>query len=181
MNFYFYDYPSNKMNKELIQAIENNNLEKTIESINQGANIHTTDSLYLACSRNHINIAKYLIQKGANIQSDNNSCLIGAVYQGHVDVVELLLENGADVHVDNDEALRWSVIKNDLQMANLLVTYGANVEILGASDKEKLGIGVQGWCTRLKISFIFWYNMTTIGKICNYLFSGKMIKETYKK
>jgi ankyrin repeat protein len=39
---------------------------------------------------------------------------------GHLDVVKFLIERGANIHADNDRALRWAVIKEQYEIVMYL-------------------------------------------------------------
>ncbi|UJR08872.1 hypothetical protein I4U23_013127 [Adineta vaga] len=66
-----------------------------------------TSLLYYACSYGQYEVAKWLLEHGAdvNIRMKNkprSTPLHGANYRGHVNIVELLLEYRADVNIKND-------------------------------------------------------------------------------
>jgi len=55
--------------------------------------------LQLACQLGHTDMARNMIEAGANVNSvagDGSTPLISAIFKGHIDVVKLLLENGAN-------------------------------------------------------------------------------------
>jgi hypothetical protein len=63
--------------------------------------------LYHACRHGQYNVAKWLLEHGANIniqmkETPKSTSLQGAKYNGHLAIVELLLEYGADVTIKND-------------------------------------------------------------------------------
>jgi ankyrin repeat protein len=64
--------------------------------------------LHYACSRGHLDIASYLIAKGANIDSlsqSNTTPLMMAVSSGNESLVKLLLDKGANLRSRNDQGL----------------------------------------------------------------------------
>ena len=69
-----------KLDKKLAGAVENGNLYKVKEYLNQGADIHACDDYALR----------------------------SAALTGHLDVMKYLVEQGADIHARNDEALKWA-------------------------------------------------------------------------
>ena len=79
-----------------------------------------------------LEIAKYLIQKGADVNvldEDNLTPLHHAVEVGHLDMIKLLIEHGADLDIkgSNDEwtALHEASQHTRLDILQLLVKNGA--------------------------------------------------------
>ena len=68
----------------------------------------------------HLDIVKYLVERGANIRVDDDSSLRYASYNGHLDVVKYLVESGADVHVNGDEPLRIATDNGHTEVVNYL-------------------------------------------------------------
>ncbi|BCS82602.1 putative ankyrin repeat protein [Cotonvirus japonicus] len=120
----------------LIVAIKNDNLE-TIKILLQSIpdkdyrikyiNNYNGLALSYVCKRNRIDIAKYLIDCGANISVNNNYCLKRAARKGHINMVKLLVDNGADIHARHEYALRWSARNNHLEIFEFLLQKGANI------------------------------------------------------
>lgn len=53
-----------------------------------------------ASERGHINIARMLLEKGAEVNAEGPSgpaFMVASLY-GHTEIVQILFENGADVH-----------------------------------------------------------------------------------
>ncbi len=124
------------INPSLIIAIQNNNIETIkilLESIPDKdyrikyINSHNGFALNYVCKRNGLDIAKYLIDCGADISVNNNYCLKRAARKGHINVVKLLVDNGADIHARHDYALRWSARNNHLETFEYLLQKGANI------------------------------------------------------
>ena len=65
--------------------------------------------LHDAASNGHVDVAKVLIQNGADVNAVDEvkrTPLHGAAEEGHVDVAKVLIQNGADVNaVDKDKEL----------------------------------------------------------------------------
>jgi ankyrin repeat protein len=115
--------------------------------------------LHEACAEGHIEIVKYLIEKGAvlNLRCDNVAtgsrsvpCNYGTVplqeaaYKGHADIVELLLKNGAEARITEREG--WTLLHyiirkiylnkpgKNFKIAKLLISYGADVNAKAGSN-----------------------------------------------
>ncbi|CAF4932837.1 unnamed protein product, partial [Rotaria sp. Silwood1] len=62
--------------------------------------------LYVACRNGQISVAKWLLEKGANVNiklltESESTPLHGAAYHGHALIVDLLLSYGADINIKN--------------------------------------------------------------------------------
>ena len=90
------------LDKELIEASKNGELEKV----------------------------KYLVENGADIHAKNGCALRWSAGRGHLEVVRLLLENGADIHAHNDYALWYSAQCGHMNVVKYLVENGANQKVL---------------------------------------------------
>lgn len=107
----------------LIQAVSSNSLDKVVNFISRGGstiNINCKDEngmspLQHACYRGNLEIAKYLIERGADVNQNDHehryTSLMFAALGGHKAVINLLLENGADTEQKN------TVGRNASQMA----------------------------------------------------------------
>jgi ankyrin repeat protein len=88
--------------------------------------------LHLAVSRGHLEMAAWLIKKGADVNLREASFQLTplhlAVWGGHLETALMLLKNGADLQArekDNETALYY--VKNNLPLAKLLVSRGLKV------------------------------------------------------
>ena len=84
-------------------------LDKVKEEVEAGVDIEyigsrATTALAEASFNGHLTIVKYLITKGANIEtfSESGTPLLLASDNGHLDIVKYLVEKGADKSVRND-------------------------------------------------------------------------------
>jgi hypothetical protein len=93
--------------KELIRAIKQDNLEKVNDIIGEDVDVETITGktpIHLAVQFNKIPIIEFLIQKGANInkQTHNGTTpLHVAADEENNKVIEILLRNGADENIKN--------------------------------------------------------------------------------
>ncbi|KAF9407914.1 Glycerophosphocholine phosphodiesterase [Podila epigama] len=104
-------------------------------------NIHaayTYTPLSIACRLGHVEVAKLLIQYGANLDAqddDGESCLIIAAKNGHVNCVRLLLEGDRRANIEIREryygwtALHLAAIENHPEVVKILLEAGANPNV----------------------------------------------------
>jgi len=117
------------INKQFIKAIQNNQIDKVKNLLDQGADIHDDNDWALRESAfyGYLEIVKFLLTQGANIHADDDYALREAATNGHLETVKYLLTQGSNIHAKDDEALRYSAISDHLETVKCLVTNGANV------------------------------------------------------
>ena len=104
--------------------------------IEQGANNENYDSALLSSSQcGYLDIVKYLIAQGADIHILNDRALYLASRYGHLNIVKYLVEQGADIHADDDDALQWASSGGHLDIVRYLVEQGADIH---ADDDDAL-------------------------------------------
>jgi len=105
--------------------------------VERGANIHTDDDYPLCYSakNGHLPVVKFLVEHGANIHAGDDCPLRWSARNGHLPVVQFLVERGANIHADDDWPLRWSAENGHLSVVQFLVERGANIH---ASDDYPL-------------------------------------------
>ena len=102
--------------------------------------------LYLAALNNHIDVCRYLILRGADLECrDANwwTPLHVAVMKGNFEVAGLLLRRGADPNLQVREGwtpLHISVFNQHLRLSHLLLKYGADPEIQDDMSETPLEI-----------------------------------------
>jgi ankyrin repeat protein len=63
------------------------------------------DTVALCCRNGHVEIARLLLQNGADVNAKSKWLAIllsiDAAFNGHIDILHLLVENGADLEAQN--------------------------------------------------------------------------------
>ena len=73
----------------------------------EGIDLHAGRDAFSRCAvSKYPDIAKYLLEDGADIHAKNDEALRNAVIFGDVRIVRYLVEQGADIHADRDTPLR---------------------------------------------------------------------------
>jgi len=106
--------------------------------------------LSLAVSQEHLSIASFLIQKGANLNVHNNlnrTALLLAVQSGNIEMVQILINAGANINeksgLDENTPLIESVKKGSQKIVNLLVSSGAEIDIVNKNGESALFLAKQ--------------------------------------
>ena len=106
--------------------------------------------LYLAALNNHIDVCRYLILRGADLECrDANwwTPLHVAVMKGNFEVAGLLLRRGADPNLQVREGwtpLHISVFNQHVRLTHLLLKFGADPEIQDDMSETPLDIAKYG-------------------------------------
>lgn len=101
-----------RLNSEFRMAAGMGQLERVQDFVKQGAEVNSrgpsagnvpagATALMLAAARDHLEVVKFLVSKGARVnQADDGggTALIYAVWKGYKDIVAFLLKSGADVY-----------------------------------------------------------------------------------
>jgi hypothetical protein len=133
--FYVFTQTSNMLDKQLFEALENNDTSQIIQLINSGANVNArtgwdvTPLQKALFSKSDIKIIELLIKSGADI--NDNSWLQGtplhtAVCNKNVEAIKLFIENGADVNAEDSLGNTPIMLTKDRAVKQLLRYYGAS-------------------------------------------------------
>lgn len=90
-----------------------------------------SEAFYIAARNGHIDVATFLLEKGADINCRGFFGAPGlhwAAINGHKEMVEFLIERGADLHLRDQEfnstPLGWALEGQQTEIANLLAARG---------------------------------------------------------
>jgi len=140
--------------KELLQGIQEQNTDKVIKAIENGADINHIDilswsPLMNATFRKDRKITNILIKNNANINYRNNNnetALSKAVEVGELFIVELLLKNGANPNIkdnNNNTPIISAVKHGDLDIIKQLIKYNAEININNNQNENPLTIAIK--------------------------------------
>lgn len=109
------------------------NIEQTGLVNFEGENIEGAPPLWCASAAGHLKIVKYLVSKGANVNSttkSNSTALRAACFDGHVEIVKFLVENNANIEIANRHGhtcLMIACYKGHFVIAKYLIMKGADL------------------------------------------------------
>ncbi len=123
---------------EFVDAVTAGNTATVTQMLDAGVSANSSGlggqtALILASSVPHLDIAKLLLERGADLKArdgQGKTALNYAVMMGHMDVVRFLLDKGADAKVtteNGDSILMDLSDKPSLDLLRLLVEHGAGV------------------------------------------------------
>ena len=79
-----------------------------------------------AAELGHLEIVKYLVEMGTQVNACNNYAIIFAAKNGHLDIVKYLYNNGADVCAQHNRAIRYATTEGHLSIVKFLINCGAH-------------------------------------------------------
>lgn len=133
------------INSDLFQAVGSNNIIQTKKLIDKGANVNARNRsrqtpLMFAASRGFMEIARLLIEKGADVNATYAyaNVLMAAASANRMEMAQLLIEKGAKVNgpIPSGATPIYSAIKRGLiDMVKFLIKKGADVNV-----KDRYGI-----------------------------------------
>jgi len=143
-------------NQALHVPAGNGDIAKVKKALENGEDVNSQDiagqtALMYASETGRIEIVKYLVQKGANVNAysgrfGRGTALIYSASTGRLNVMNYLLDNGANINavtVNNETALFYASAFGHIKAVELLLDRGANKEILNKDNKTALDIARQ--------------------------------------
>lgn len=112
-----------------------------------GANINAQTeetqetALTLACCGGFLEVAKFLLDNGADIELGASTPLMECAQEGHKDLLLFLLERNANVHAQTqtgDTALTYACENGHTDVAEILLNYGAELEHESGEHKNNI-------------------------------------------
>jgi ankyrin repeat protein len=102
----------------MFYAIKNSNIEfiKFWDKKRIYYNHNYNKFFSLSIMYENIEIAKFFLEKGADVHTDN--VIISSIYCGNIEVVKFLIENGADIHNGYDALTKSSFCENMKSLGN---------------------------------------------------------------
>ena len=99
------------------------------------------EELVQAAVAGDVETARILIQNGADLSTQSESCISVAAHHGHIEIMALLIEHSADIHHFGEYALRKAAGRGHVEMVEFLIAHGADVT---AMDSLALRWAAQG-------------------------------------
>lgn len=108
---------------------ESGYLELAKYVIESGSDVNSNDSepIKKSCIYGHTEIVKLLVEHGANYKQHNNEFFSKACSNGYFDIVKYLISKGVDINSNNSEPLKLSIRHSYINIFNLLIDYGADI------------------------------------------------------
>ena len=146
-----------KSNANLFDAAANGRYREIVNLIESGVDAHLYEGLkvkpyesehntplHLASLNGHLDIVKYLIKKGANVNTRNRKNQMPlhlAVHNAHKEIIKYLVKHGADMNVVEDEGdtpVAWAAYKGQTEIVLLLIELGARIDIQNKAGNTPL-------------------------------------------
>ena len=110
-----------KLNRELYEAVSNNDVKGVSEAINNGADVN---------AEFNEDLVNLLLERGADVNAKDLDGWTALMHTDSVNVARMLLNRGVNVNeksIDGETALGLSIDDNSLDMVKELIKYGADV------------------------------------------------------
>ncbi|BCS83632.1 ankyrin containing protein [Cotonvirus japonicus] len=132
------------LQKCLNSSCEFGHLEVVRFLVEKGADIQADDNLAVrwASRKGHLEVVRFLVKNGANIQADDNLAIKWASLYGHLEVVRFLVEKGANIQADDNLAIKWASFNGHLEVVKFLVEHGADIQ---ANNNLYSSMGFSKW------------------------------------
>lgn len=89
------------------------------------------DCLLVAAEYGHLEMFKYLIRRGGNPRTSNDDCFYWTCFKNHVDIAKFLIEEiHVPVDVLDNCALMWACMNENLDQIKYLIVKGIPVQLL---------------------------------------------------
>ena len=117
------------------EASDNNKLNVVKYLLENGVDVQVCDNVAVinASNRGHLDLVKYLIEKGADVKT-TNIALIKAIDNSHFDVAKYLVLVGAPIQTNQSDALKVAAQTGNLDMVKYLCESNPNLDINRALD-----------------------------------------------
>ena len=128
--------------QEIFDAIRNGDMAKVKEFVEKdpqfikARNVRRSTPLHLAVDVNNEPIAKYLIEKGADMGALNNGQLTPLFYAKTLGMARLLVERGADINFGMP--ITWMLVNKRKEVAEYLLDRGARIPEIGTPQSLSL-------------------------------------------
>ena len=111
---------------EFINACKLGDLE-LVKSLGDGQDYDGDGGIRHAANNGHLEVVKYLVAKGADIQVEHAFAIIQPAKNGHLEVVKYLVSQGADVILYGNFAVQYASMNGHIEVVKYLISQGANV------------------------------------------------------
>lgn len=133
--------PVNQVDRELLLAASQGNVEHADNLLNAGANVNTVHpplrlTPLLAASELNFEMVKLLVARGANVNvhdRDGITPLMRAITRRDLPMVTLLVNAGAQINATDHRghtALTHAVLRSDADILKFLIARGANTDVI---------------------------------------------------
>lgn len=110
-------------------AAESGYIDLVKYSIKLGSNVNVSNDepIIKSCIFGHIEVVKFLVESGANYKVNSNEPFCKACANRHINVVKYLLTLDIDINANSYELLRTSIKYKNQEIFNLLINRGADI------------------------------------------------------
>jgi len=111
----------------LKKAALNGYLDVVKYFISKGADVNSYNTVLEVSKNNNFEVLKVLVENGGDFHKGHEEALRFAATYGYYNIVKYLLDRGADIHALDDTALIWAAEDNKFRIVKLLLDRGADI------------------------------------------------------
>ncbi|WP_265039233.1 ankyrin repeat domain-containing protein [Wolbachia endosymbiont (group A) of Yponomeuta plumbellus] len=138
----------NKDNKTPLELVEQKGYTDIVEILKQ-TQLNLDRELLIAVEKEDLGKVRDNIRRGANVNAQSSLGWVSvfwAIQKDNLNIVKLLINNGADINAKDNESwmpLHWAVQLGSLDVVKYLVERGANINALTADGRTPLDLAAQ--------------------------------------
>ena len=123
-------------------AFEEGHLEVLKFLVEKGANIRVYNDLPFrtAALKGYLQIVKYLVERGSVVNIDDDYAICAASVRGHLDIIKYLVQNGAKANARNNYPVVNASLNHHYEIVDYLVQNGADERLIGVRDRRYIAL-----------------------------------------
>lgn len=100
--------------------------------IEKGADIHSNNDRAMTVSVNYCNnvLVEYLYNKDVDLRYNEDEALFVSIDYNNVELVDFLIKKGVNVYTQNNKALSLIIKKNNIEILNCFIDNGFNINVI---------------------------------------------------
>ncbi|MBR8147378.1 ankyrin repeat domain-containing protein [Burkholderia vietnamiensis] len=116
------------MGGRLTVAITNGDWDDALYFESLGFDLKEPFYLKIAAKHGQCEIIQHLVQRGSDVQANDDEALCCAAEGGYLEAVQCLVDLGADIHAQEEKPVKLATYANKIGVVQCLVEAGASID-----------------------------------------------------